>query len=102
MPSTQRNEYLQSLCLQCKYCCRVLAHKIAPDPIGLELYKARELEIIHDSQENETWLVIPHICPKLTSKGCSIYSRRPYSCQVFDGRRHPASMKKCLWPKNNP
>ena len=89
----------ERLCLKCQHCCRVVSHKIIPDPNGMEFYKARKLQVIHDAGKNETWLIIPHICPKLTDKGCSIYSHRPYSCQAFDGRLHPASMEKCIWPK---
>jgi Fe-S-cluster containining protein len=94
-------DYL-SLCLKCRYCCTVIAFRISPiDPNGIEFYTARGFKIIHSVGKGETWVVVPHICPKLTENGCSIYSKRPYSCVVFDGRKHPTTEKKCLWPKSS-
>jgi hypothetical protein len=76
-----------------------MAFPIETVPIRIEFYQARKIKLIHSIEKGETWAIIPHICPQLTEKGCRLYPKHPTNCQLFDGRKHPASSRECLWPK---
>ncbi len=89
----------QSLCISCQYCCKYLSFTFISDEIGIEFYRARGLKIIHSTDDDKTYVLVPHVCPQLTTQGCKIYSTRPQICRSFDGSKHPVSSKVCPWPK---
>ena len=90
------------LCLMCMACCKVLSFEIPVHPETLDFYGSRGVKIIYtDVTPLKAIVVIPHVCSKLTSTGCSIYKTRPLSCQVFNGRKSPAVKDVCLWPKED-
>ena len=92
-----------ALCLQCMKCCTFLSFEVPTAKGVLEFYKARELKLLLVTQVNppKVYVQIPHICPKLTSKGCSIYAKRPYQCEIFDGSKALMTKDVCLWSKGD-
>lgn len=88
------------LCLKCMACCKMLSFEVHATGGALEFYKARGaiIRLILNSKEY-MFVSIPHVCPKLTKSGCSIYENRPYACKVFDGSKFPTTKDVCLWNK---
>ena len=81
-------------------CCKVLTFTVPSDGESIAFYKARGVKVILTSiNPIHAIAVVPHVCSKLTSFGCSIYKDRPLSCAVFDGRKSPAVKDICLWNK---
>jgi Fe-S-cluster containining protein len=86
------------LCLKCLKCCKLLSFTLEALPTTIEFYKARGVQITYNLDKSIT-VTFPHTCSKLTKYGCSIYKQRPFSCRVFDGRKHLTTKDFCLWEK---
>lgn len=87
------------LCLQCMKCCTFLSFEVENATGTLEFYRARGIKLQLFAQFNppKVFVSIPHKCPKLTHKGCSIYEKRPYQCRIFDGSTSLTTKNLCLW-----
>jgi len=86
----------QILCIQCQECCKTMAMSINKDAVTketIEFFKARGCEMHYVG--NVMWVIMPSICPNLTTFGCKIYSTRPDICRIYDGRKLPFMDKTC-------
>jgi Fe-S-cluster containining protein len=84
------------LCLKCMKCCKILSFTIPSTPSTIEFYSARGVKIMYHLNNTIT-VSVPHVCSKLTDKGCSIYKNRPLSCKVFNGAKSLTTKDFCLW-----
>ena len=87
----------QELCLACQYCCKTLAMSVNAVQFSDEMRKffiARGCELYEDTPE-VVWVIMPSVCPNLTTFGCKIYDSRPVVCRAYDGRFLPFMDKKC-------
>jgi Fe-S-cluster containining protein len=89
------------LCLKCMKCCTFLTFEVPALGTTLEFYKARGVKIQLGITKRTMIVNIPHVCSKLTEKGCSIYKDRPEACKVFDGSTSITTKHLCLWNKEN-
>jgi hypothetical protein len=89
------DELKSRLCVRCQACCKLLMFEVDKLVETFRFYAARQLQMV--TKDNKMYVVVPHVCPHLTPKGCAIYKTRPQACQCFDGRDCPAVMEECLW-----
>lgn len=92
----------EKLCIRCQACCKLLyipttQPLIKEESDGSEFYKERGIKFC--VLYGVLYAAIPSECPQLTKEGCKIYSRRPQSCQEYDGRKDPLMKDICLWRK---
>ena len=87
------------LCLKCMECCKELVFMVQASAETVEFYKARKLPITMLPGKSFVLITVPHVCDKLTTKGCGIYANRPLACKAFNGSTHPATKDICLWNK---
>jgi len=91
------------LCLTCLECCKYISFTINAREqtpyrdLLTRFYNARQIKMIPSDQNVQ--VLIPHVCPQLTTQGCRIYNSRPHSCKIYDGRMDPFLKDKCKWPK---
>lgn len=88
----------QKLCLVCMECCRTLAFSLPKkslDKQTRDFYEARGSKF--KKQGPFVWVIVPSVCPNLTTLGCKIYPQRPVVCRVFDGRNYPFMAGICKW-----
>jgi Fe-S-cluster containining protein len=99
--SVKADKLLNTLCIKCQKCCKVLwfiVHK--PDEVEeiqklINFYQVRGFKTI---LSNEKFIVeFDQPCPHLTIDGCDIYSNRPEVCRNYDGRADFGN--ECLWSK---
>ncbi|OQB74770.1 MAG: hypothetical protein BWX92_02888 [Deltaproteobacteria bacterium ADurb.Bin135] len=91
----------QDACLNCLACCKSLVFQVSSHPETINFYKTVGCKIHYNLFVSGKFIFVevPHICDKLTEKGCSIYDKRPLSCQRFDGRTNIVTQNSCLWHK---
>jgi Fe-S-cluster containining protein len=80
-------------------CCKYLSFEMEISGETVKFYRSRKVKMYLDSENMKLFVVVPHVCDKLTDKGCSIYEKRPDSCKSFDGRKHITTKDVCLWEK---
>jgi len=88
----------QEACLSCMECCKTLAFNLprkALDKPTKEFYTTRGAKFTY--QGNIVWVMVPSVCPNLTSFGCKDYEDRPYVCRIYDGRNFPFMDDICKW-----
>ena len=79
-------------------CCKVLTFEVHSS--SYDFYTARGVKThIVNINPFRLMISVPYTCTKLTPEGCSIYTNRPYSCAVYDGRTSPVMKDVCLWNK---
>ena len=81
-------------CLSCLECCKYLRfdYTVRQPEIKAELelfYTVRGCSVTTvKNQGRPDWslyILVPSVCPHLTSLGCAIYEHRPRSCRAYDG-----------------
>jgi Fe-S-cluster containining protein len=80
-------------------CCKILSFEVSLSKMSIAFYKARGTRML--IYQGRLIVTVPHICKKLTSKGCSIYNTRPDACRFFDGASSITVKDVCLWNKEN-
>ena len=86
----------QELCIQCQECCKTLAMSVNAKQFNDDMRKffnARGCELYETSQV--VWVIMPSVCPNLTTFGCKIYDNRPAVCRMYDGRNLSFMDKTC-------
>ena len=92
----------QKICIKCGECCRWMTFTLnIPEAKRrqkfIEFYKVRECVV--KIEEEQTVVMIPHICPHLKDDGCDIYEDRPIACREYNGRYDPHLKYKCQLPE---
>jgi len=82
-------------CNRCGICCNTIVTEIKPKDIRLISMRENFVKVIKDN--GKTFAVMQSKCSKLSSRGCTIYGRRPESCKIF-----PSEEAKNRWKQINP
>ena len=86
------------ICISCQWCCKTVYIPIHPfEYPGLQFYVTRGIEIAWHN--GHAYAILPQTCQHLTRKGCGIYSSRPDSCRLYDGRSDWFHPEACMLPR---
>ena len=86
----------ESLCIECQECCKTMAMSLNRPAVTKDMvkfFKARGCELYYIP--HVVWVIMPSVCPNLTTFGCKIYVNRPAVCRMYDGRNLPFMDKTC-------
>lgn len=89
-PAQQEEE----ICKKCQECCKWLTFYLSVE----FLTKFKDIYLVRGCKIHDDILYVNAPCQHLTSKGCSIYHRRPLYCRIYDGRVDPAFRTFCKLP----
>lgn len=89
------------ICIACQECCKWLTFQVQiPDQLikdYIKVYNSRGCRV-HSIGNNALAVMVPSICPQLTSFGCKIYRDRPKLCRLYDGRKDSLMRDFCKLP----
>jgi len=93
-----------AICVSCQECCKWMTftlNAVYQFKEIKEYYEAHGCRVIVNKKigQGRVSIMVPHVCPNLTEKGCAIYQRRPQFCRDYDGRDDPFLQDVCKLPK---